>query len=224
MNKLIEEDIYNNSAWSHRYFCIFGHDELSLLESPSNLNPKNPTPLRRKDLFTKRNGGARDDEQGNLLAVDGDVRDREVTHTKHLIERAPMNLSAWNYLRGVVRRCDVPFTSLLPFCASFVRAKESGSETKAETETETQTEIETELDFMADTVRSSHAIAFLADIYAARYIQSMKEGKPDDEAREMAKRAWESLAGKWDGIRRNYWVWRAEGLVEGRVGVGIMEE
>jgi protein farnesyltransferase/geranylgeranyltransferase type-1 subunit alpha len=210
MDKLIEEDIYNNSAWSHRYFCVFGYEELMVLESVENLDPKNGGALRRKDLVAKRNGGSREDGVGNLLSVNESVRDREVEYTKRLIERAPMNLSAWNYLKGVMKRCDISDESFLPFCESFVRATDEDKAAK--------------LDFMADSVRSSHAIAMIADVHAARYIKSMKEGKPDEKAMETAKSAWDSLAMKWDPIRKNYWEWRGMGMEKGKVGLGVMEE
>ena len=196
MEKLIEEDVRNNSAWSHRYFCVFGYEEIEVLESEENL--KAPELLIRKDLFCKRNGGRRSNQEGNLLPVEARVRDREVEYAKTIIERTPQNPSPWNYLKGVIRRCDIPQAEFGTFCESFVRGSDEAGGM--------------DLDFEADTVRSSHAIAWLAEIYAA---EGTEEGK------EKARRCWTALGRKWDPIRKNYWDWRVKGMEMGKEGVGL---
>ncbi len=203
MEKLIEDDVRNNSAWSHRYFCVFGCEELEVLESDENLKAKEP--LIRKDLFSQRNGGTRASEEGNLLPVKDSVGDREVDYAKQIIERTPQNPSPWNYLKGVISRCDIPQSDFEEFCESFVRGNERS-------EAETDDDEECELDFEADTVRSSHAIAWLAEIYA---------DEKTEDGKEKARRCWRSLGRKWDPIRKNYWEWRIKGMEEGKKGVGL---
>ena len=58
------------------------------------------------------------------------------------------------------------------------------------------------LDFMADCVRSSHAIEYLAKIYD-------RLGRED-----VSERALRSLAEKWDPIRRKYWEYRIKQIKE----------
>lgn len=231
-----------------------------MLESEENLDAGNEKPLTRKDLFCRRNGGNRRDEEGNLLNVQGDVRAREIRYVKRAVQRTPMNLSCWNYLRGVAKRCDIPMVHFLEFCEGFIRPveKKKGAERldvqlgrldvqrnekteTAEREREREPEAvaekdkeeresdadewQDELDFMADSVRSSHAIAMIADICSAKYIESLKAGTvPDEEAKQTAIKAWTSLARKWDPIRKNYWEWRIKGMEGGKFGVGMVED
>ena len=195
LEKLLEEDIRNNSAWSHRYFCVFGIQELEILESPSNLAA--PKPLLRKDLFSKRNGGNRSDADGNLLLVPPEVMEREVQYAQTAIQRTPQNPSPWNYLRGVVRRCDIPSSQMRGFCEGFVWESHENAESNANEESKANSK----LDFEGESVRSSHAIAWLGEIYREEGTQ---------EGREQARRAWDSLGRKWDPIRRNYWEWRCK--------------
>ena len=203
MEKLIEEDVRNNSAWSHRYFCAFGYEELEVLESEENLDPGNVKPLIRKDLFSRRNGGSRGDEEGNLLIVEDGVRDREVAYAKKIIERTPQNPSPWNYLKGVIARCDLGQDEFREFCERFVRGQRSEAN---------ETVGQGDLDFEADAVRSSHAIAWLAEIYA---------DEKTEEGKERATRCWRTLGSKWDPIRKNYWEWRIKGMEQGKRGVGL---
>ena len=180
-----------------------------MLESQQNLDPKTTNPLIRKDLFSQRNGGSRKNEDGNLLPVENNVRDREVDYAKTIIERTPQNPSPWNYLRGVLCRCDIPQAEFMDFCEKFVRG---GGEADTTSSSTVRADEERELDYEADTVRSSHAIAWLAEIYA--------EEKPE-EGKEKATRCWRALGSKWDPIRKNYWEWRIKGMEQGKRGVGL---
>jgi protein farnesyltransferase/geranylgeranyltransferase type-1 subunit alpha len=238
MHFQIETDIRNNSAWSHRYFSIFGHEELDLLESPSNLTL--PKPLIRKDLFSVRNGGRRPDNEGNLLAVDENIRDREVQYAKGVIEKAPQNPSPWLYLRGVVRRCDIPEGEFEEFCLRFVLEQTNPTSLLRQNQQQQQQQQQQQkekIDFQSPSVRSSHAISWLADIYSARVLgyttaqtknlnnekekEKEKERGEVEEAKLRAKECWTSLALKWDPIRRNYWNWRIRELEVGREGIGL---
>ncbi|RMD40456.1 hypothetical protein DV735_g4662, partial [Chaetothyriales sp. CBS 134920] len=138
---LIDEDVRNNSAWAHRYFVVFGFEELAVME-----------------------GGR------GILKADEAVVQREIAYAKAKISLAPQNPSSWNYLKGVLRRAGRPL-----------------SEEQA----------------WSDSVRSSHAVDWLAEIYA------------QTGDRELAHGALDSLANKWDPIRRNYWQYRQKLLDKG---------
>lgn len=66
---MIRRDIRNNSAFNHRWFCIFGR----ALQYKNYLDPS----LER-------------------------VRESEIGYALEIVELAPNNASAWNYLRGYV--------------------------------------------------------------------------------------------------------------------------
>ncbi|BGP55277.1 hypothetical protein JCM8202_000648 [Rhodotorula sphaerocarpa] len=74
-DKLLQEDIRNNSAWNHRFFVAF--------------------------------------ESG----MDGDCGDREISYAKTKLAISPNNPSAWNYLRGVLKRLGRPLST----CSDFVK-------------------------------------------------------------------------------------------------------
>lgn len=71
----IDEDVRNNSAWSHRFFIVFS-------------DPANATP---GSLSTEHDP-----------KVPADIIDREVKYAEEKILLAPQNQSPWNYLRGVL--------------------------------------------------------------------------------------------------------------------------
>jgi protein farnesyltransferase/geranylgeranyltransferase type-1 subunit alpha len=88
MEKLLNEDCRNNSAWSHRYFVVFGHEELTEMEKGD---------LVRKEILDK-----------GVLKADEEVVERELAFAKGWIELAPQNPSPWNYLKGALRRAGRP--------------------------------------------------------------------------------------------------------------------
>ena len=90
VERMIEEDVMNNSAWSHRYFLCFGAEDL------------------------------KSNSEGGGIIVDEEVVDREVEFTKGKIELAPQNASPWNYLKGVLKRGGRGIESMQEFCEGFV--------------------------------------------------------------------------------------------------------
>lgn len=102
------------------------------------------------------------------------------------IRLAPQNQSPWNYLRGIIRKAKGPAalapSSFKPFASEFASLDDPNS------------------------VRSSHALDFLAEIWAG-------EEHKDEEA----AKALDLLAKKYDPIRENYWNYRKSLLP----GVGI---
>lgn len=161
LDTLLQDDVRNNSAWNHRYFVVFGADELAAIEaSESGI---------RKDVLSS-----------GVLVTDQDVVDREINYAKDHIAWAPQNPSPWNYLRGVLKRAGMSLGDVQVFCEGFVGGRAA--------------------DLLGDQVRSSHAVDWLADIYAA-----------DGDA-ERSKLCLQALATKWDPIRRKYWEYRIKQL------------
>lgn len=72
---LIDDDVRNNSAWSHRFFVVFSDPAIATPGSQSTEHdPKVPA----------------------------DIIDREIKYAEEKILLAPQNQSPWNYLRGVL--------------------------------------------------------------------------------------------------------------------------
>ncbi|ETS76682.1 hypothetical protein PFICI_12069 [Pestalotiopsis fici W106-1] len=72
---MVDEDVRNNSAWSHRFFLVFS-------------DPRNTTPGSHAT--------------GHDPAVPADIVDREIQYAEDKIKLAPQNQSPWNYLKGVL--------------------------------------------------------------------------------------------------------------------------
>ncbi|UZJ52877.1 hypothetical protein CBS101457_002197 [Exobasidium rhododendri] len=78
VDNLLKEDARNNSAWNHRYFCIFGSN------------------------WAKAEGASsKYQEWWNLGDTFPAIVQSEIAVAKSHIVTVPNNASAWNYLRGV---------------------------------------------------------------------------------------------------------------------------
>lgn len=108
------------------------------------------------------------DEKGVLDVVDEDLVDAELKYAQEAILRAPENRSPWWYARGVLRAAGRGLSEWEGFVGLFV----SGNE-----------------------VKSSHALEWLADVYA--------EGRGEKAAEMLTL-----LKEKYDPIRKNYWDYR----------------
>lgn len=185
---MIVDDLRNNSAWSHRYFLLFGHHELSYAQS------QKPT------LILKQVNEEKLLHKAGI--VDTQLVSAEIEYTKNEIRKAPQNGSSWNYIRGVLRHGDVDITSLREFCEEFL-----GPEADLWTDQWVDAEVEDsrtgkkKSESQEVGVRSSHAVEWLSEIYS-------KEGT--DKGRRRAKECLRALGEKWDIIRKGYWDWRAE--------------
>lgn len=113
---LLRNDVRNNSAWSHRFFLVFS-------------NPDYTT------------SGSRATEHDPLIP--DTIIDRELAFAQAAAYEAPQNQSAWEYIRGVLRKGDRKLATLQAFAEEFARIPEQGEED----------------------VKSSHALDFLADVW-----------------------------------------------------------
>lgn len=113
-------------------------------------------------------------DKGVLDVVDEDLVDAELKYAQEAILRAPENRSPWWYARGVLRAAGRGLAEWEGFAGCFV----SGGE-----------------------VRSSHAVEWLADVYA--------EGRAREAAEMLTL-----LKEKYDPIRKNYWDYRIRMLGE----------
>lgn len=90
---LIEDDVRNNSAWSHRFVVVFSDPEVCTPGSqPTEHDPRVPAA----------------------------VLDREVGYAREKITLAPQNQAAWNYLRGVLAKGGRKMGDVREFAEGFV--------------------------------------------------------------------------------------------------------
>lgn len=113
-------------------------------------------------------------EKGKLSVVDEDLVDGELKFAQEAILRAPENRSPWWYARGVLRAAGRGLAEWEGFVSGFVSE---------------------------GAVKSSHAVEWLADVFAER------AGKEAEAVRMLTM-----LKEKFDPIRKNYWDYRIRKL------------
>lgn len=112
VNKLIDQDVRNNSAWNHRFILRFG----PRADEPDSGVP-NPTDQ----------SGSR----GCAEIADDDLVDAEIEYVRSKVVLAPENKSPWLYARGVLRAAGRPLSELKSFASKFVlqEVNEDGTDT-----------------------------------------------------------------------------------------------
>ncbi|KAJ5486173.1 hypothetical protein N7530_000473 [Penicillium desertorum] len=113
-------------------------------------------------------------EKGRLSIVDEDLIDGELKFAQEAILRAPENRSPWWYARGVLRAAGRGLAEWEGFASGFVSE---------------------------GAVKSSHAVEWLADVFAER------AGKEAEAVRMLTM-----LKEEFDPIRKNYWDYRIRKL------------
>lgn len=182
---MIDDDIRNNSAWSHRYFLLFGHHELTYAQAQA---PPVILKLVNEEKLLHKAG-----------LVDNGLVEAEINFTKDEIRKAPQNGSTWNYLGGVLRHGNVEKSTLEEFCEEFLGPNgdlwmDQWVEVEVEdSETGSKTKRKQQLG-----VRSSHAVEWLSEIY--------HKSNDQDRALECLR----ALSEKWDIIRKGYWEYKLE--------------
>lgn len=82
VERLLEEDIRNNSAWNQRFFIV------------TTFPIKEVPPMEEK--LNKRSN----------IRLSGEILERELNFTLNAIKKVTRNESAWNYLRGLLDNCN----------------------------------------------------------------------------------------------------------------------
>lgn len=190
IDSMIEDDIRNNSAWSHRYYLLFGHHELTYTEAripPIILKEVNEQKLLHKAGL-----------------VDTELVQAEIEYTKDEISKSPQNPSTWNYLSGVLRHGDVDTASLKEFCESFLGPDgDLWTDQWVEVEIEDAETGDMRTEKQEIGVRSSHAVEWLSEIYG-------KDGT--EQGKKRSQECLRALSEKWDPVRSGYWQYRVNKL------------
>ncbi|EGD96672.1 CaaX farnesyltransferase alpha subunit [Trichophyton tonsurans CBS 112818] len=104
IERMIDEDVMNNSAWNHRWIMRFAPRERFESGLPGVGIP----------------GGVGGAGAGKMVVVDEEMVDGEVEYAKKKIVLAPENRSPWAYLRGVLKAADRSLADLKGFAERFV--------------------------------------------------------------------------------------------------------
>lgn len=189
LGKMLELDAKNYHVWSYRQYLvrklgIWGDPERQSVETLILEDVRNNSAWSHRffvvfsdPAYTTPDSHATEHDP----KIPADVIDREVEYSKDKILLAPQNQSPWNYLKGVLVKGGRKLGTVREFAEQFVTNLGGGD---------------------AETVRSSHALDLLADIY--------KEAGEIDQAGLVLTR----LGEKWDRIRRGYWEYRRKLLTQ----------
>lgn len=183
---MLAEDTKNYHVWSYRQYMVrklghWGPQELGAAQSLIEEDVRNNSAWSHRFFLVFQNPDASTPGCGPVEhdpKVPEAVISREVNYAKEKMAPAPQNQSPWNYLRAVLAKAGRKLESEGALAEGFV----SGLGTDEES------------------VKSSHALDYLADVYA-------QQGDKD-KARLCLQRLWE----KWDPIREGYWKYRAQQL------------
>ena len=184
------KDAKNYHVWSYRQWLVrrfsLWDSELPYVESLLQSDVRNNSAWNHRwfIVFARHTDPEKHSIKngGADSEVEPELIEKEIEYTKAAIATAPQNQSPWNYLRGVLRKQGKGLVPMKGFAEQFA-------------------DLEKE-----DEVRSSHALDFLADVYA------------EEQNKEQSAKALDLLARRYDPIRKNYWDYRRSLLGLGQVG------
>lgn len=195
--RMLEQDAKNYHVWSYRHWLVrrfsLWDGELAYVDTLLQNDVRNNSAWNHRwfVVFCRATDpavhGIQHLNNNNPSPTDIKIKlaptilEREIEYAKHAIRAAPQNMSPWNYLRAVLRNQGRGLAALKHFAEDFA-------------------DVERE-----DQVRSSHALDFLADLYAAA---ADDDDDDKEQGRERAAAALQLLARRFDPIRRNYWNYR----------------
>lgn len=173
--RTLSKDAKNYHVWSYRQWLVrhfsLWDTELPYVETLLRSDVRNNSAWNHR-WYVVFGRPSPEGEVGEKQGVSTEVVDREIEYAKLAIWQAPQNQSPWNYLRGVLKKSGRELSQLKEFASEFADLAR------------------------VDEVRSSHALDFLADAFAA------------EKDKERAGEALELLAKRYDPIRKNYWNYR----------------
>ncbi|KAJ0419329.1 hypothetical protein BJY00DRAFT_165877 [Aspergillus carlsbadensis] len=202
--EMFAQDSKNYHVWTYRHWLI---RHFELWDSPretADINSLINSDVRNNSAWNHRymlRFGPRNDqpdggmvnangppsEKGRLAIVDEDLVDEELQYAQVKIVSAPENRSPWSYARGVLRAAGRPLSEWTDFARKFVVDNRDD-----------------EGDLINVEVKSSHAVEWLADVYA--------QSGPDEAVRML-----NLLKDKYDPIRKNYWDYRINQILKPNV-------
>ncbi|KAL4774367.1 CaaX farnesyltransferase alpha subunit [Aspergillus nidulans var. acristatus] len=205
--EMFAQDSKNYHVWTYRHWLV---RHFELWDSPRELADVNSllnSDVRNNSAWNHRymlrfgprsnepdagmvNTDGPPAEKGRLAVVDEDLVDEELRYAQDQILRAPENRSPWSYARGVLRAASRALSEWTEFAKKFVVDKRDDQGQIVDV-----------------SVKSSHAVEWLADVYA----------DAEENGRAEAVRMLNLLKDKYDPIRKNYWNYRIRTIEAGEV-------
>ncbi len=178
--RMFTKDAKNYHVWSYRQWLVRHFDlcdtELPYIESLLEDDVRNNSAWNHRwyCVFLRHTDPTVHSVKNGIFVseVPPATIERELAYTKKAISIAPQNPSPWNYLKGILRQQKKGLSPMKEFAEQFADLNKE------------------------DEVRSSHALDFLADLYA------------EERNSERSAKALELLANRYDPIRKNYWDYR----------------
>ncbi|PVG01386.1 protein prenylyltransferase [Serendipita vermifera] len=187
--KVLAVDAKNYHTWAYRQWLLtyFDDDELWQFEMPF-VNLMLDQDVRNNSAWHHRffvifDSGARTGDEDREA-----VLRKELSYVKEKISVAPNNLSAWNYLRGILDKAKRNYGTLREFVVPYTVTREEEKD-----EEEEEYDLDNPKPWASASLPCALAIEFLADIYM--------EYKEYDRAAEL----FTSLSEQHDTMRCRYW-------------------
>jgi protein farnesyltransferase/geranylgeranyltransferase type-1 subunit alpha len=202
--EMFAQDSKNYHVWTYRHWLV---RHFELWDSPreiADINSLINSDVRNNSAWNHRymlrfgprsdqpdgglvNANGPPSEKGRLVVVDEDLVDEELQYAQVKIASAPENRSPWSYARGVLRAAGRPLSEWTDFARKFVVDNRDDEGKLIDVQ-----------------VKSSHAVEWLADTYA--------QSGPDEAVRML-----NLLKEKYDPIRKNYWDYRINQIINPNV-------
>lgn len=194
ISKVLAVDSKNYHTWAYRQWLLahFDQEDLWSLELPSvelllQEDVRNNSAWHHR-FFVVFDSGVREGDEDREQ-----VLRREINFTKQKIAIAPNNLSAWNYLRGILDRVEVKYATLKDFVVLYTTPREERPVVEEEV-----LDLDNPRPSSSASLPCALAIEFLADI-------CLEEGDTTKAAELFT-----SLAEEHDTMRKRYWDYRVK--------------
>ncbi|KAG8803540.1 CAAX geranylgeranyltransferase alpha subunit [Serendipita sp. 399] len=159
--KVLTADVKNYHTWQYRQWLLtyFDDEELWRYELPFvdillKEDIRNNSAWHHR-FFVVFDSGVRDGDEDRAMVVR-----RELNYAKQKIALSPNNLSAWNYLRGILNKTETKFSSIKSFVIPYTLPQQ-----QKDTEEEEYLDLDNPLPSSSATLPCALAMEFLADIY-----------------------------------------------------------
>ncbi|KAG8857107.1 CAAX geranylgeranyltransferase alpha subunit [Serendipita sp. 411] len=194
--KVLAMDVKNYHTWAYRQWLLtyFDDDELWRYELPFvdlllKEDVRNNSAWHHR-FFVVFDSGVRDGDEDRAMVIR-----RELSYSKQKIALAPNNLSAWNYLRGVLNKTGTKFGSVKSFVIPYTLPREEGASA------EEVLDLDNPSPSSYATLPCALAMEFLVDVYE-------EEGELNRAVELLT-----SLAEEHDTMRKRYWDYRAKNII-----------
>ncbi|EKM57639.1 uncharacterized protein PHACADRAFT_251373 [Phanerochaete carnosa HHB-10118-sp] len=201
---VLDVDTKNYHTWSYRQWLLAHFDdsalwlgELPYVDELLQADVRNNSAWHHRYFVVFGRGS----KAQATPAEEAEVLQREIRYVKGKISFAPNNISAWNYLRGILEYSKTPFSSQAVFAESYTVRR-------APWDDEDVVDLDNPKPSTDADLPSVSAMDFLAEAYA-------REG---GDSITKAVDLWKALANQHDTMRKKYWEFRIKESLETKSG------